>query len=77
MSSYTNLLQTVFVENISDGTWLKPGNNLQCYKENEAAFVFWDAVPEAEYRTSRSIETFGERNGIIIMMAHIERNLVL
>ena len=49
------------VESISDGTWVKPGKLRQCYKENEAAFVFWDAVPEADYPTSRSIEPFYEK----------------
>ena len=36
------------VENISDGTCVKPGNRHQHYKTNEAAFVFWDAVLEAD-----------------------------
>ena len=48
------------VENISDGTWVNPGKLCQCYKENEAAFVFWDSVPEANYPVSRSIEPFDE-----------------
>ena len=30
------------VENISDETWVTPGKRRQCYKENEAAFGFWD-----------------------------------
>ena len=38
----------IVVENISDGTWLKPGNHRQCYKEKKASFIFWDAVPEAD-----------------------------
>ena len=49
------------VKNISDGTWVNPGKRCQCYKENETAFVFWDAVPEAEYPVSRSIEAFDEK----------------
>ena len=31
-----------------------------CYKENEAVFVFWDAVPEADYPASHSIDPFDE-----------------
>ena len=41
-----------------DGIWVKPGKCRQPYKENEAAFVCWDAVPEADYPVSRSIEPF-------------------
>ena len=37
-----------FVENISDGTWVKLGKRRQCYKENESAFVFWNAVTESK-----------------------------
>ena len=36
------------VKNISDGTCVKPGNRRQHYKQNEAAFVFWGAVLEAD-----------------------------
>ena len=46
------------VEKISNGTWVNPGKCRQCYKENKTAFVFWDAVPEADYPTPRSIEPF-------------------
>ena len=46
---------------ISDCTWVKPGKRRKCYKENEAAFVFWDAVTEADYTTSRSIEPLYEK----------------
>ena len=49
------------VENISDGTWVNPGKRRQCYKENEAEFVFWDAVPEADFPASCSIEPFDEK----------------
>ena len=49
-----------FVKNISDGTWVNPGNHHQCYKGNEEEFVFWDAVPEVDYPASRSIEPFHE-----------------
>ena len=47
-----------FAENISDGIWVKPGKCRQYYKKNEAVFVFWDAVPEADYPASRSINPF-------------------
>ena len=40
--------------------WVKVGNYQQCYKPNEAALVYWDAVPEANYPASRSIEPFDE-----------------
>ena len=46
------------VENISDGTWVKLGKRRQCYKKNEAVFVFWDAIPEVEYHAPCSIEPF-------------------
>ena len=36
------------VEKISDGTLFNPGKLRRCYKENEAEFVFWCAVPEAD-----------------------------
>ena len=65
------------VKNISDGTWENPGKRCQCYEENETAFVFYDAVPEADYHTSRSIDPFDKRSGIRIVIAHGEINLVL
>ena len=34
------------VEIVCDGTWIKAGKRRQCYKEGEAAEVFWDAIPE-------------------------------
>ena len=49
------------LQNISDITWVKPGKRRQCYKENKSSFVFWDAVPEAYYPTSRPIEPFDEK----------------
>ena len=36
------------VENISDGKWVNPGNRHKYYKENEAEFIFWAAVSEAD-----------------------------
>ena len=32
----------------------------QMLQKNEAIFVFWDAVPDADYPTSCSIEPFDE-----------------
>ena len=49
------------VKNISNDTWVNPGKCHKCYKENKAAFVFWDASPEADYPTSRSIDPFDEK----------------
>ena len=49
------------VETIRDGTWVKPGKRRKCFKENKASFVFWDAVPEADYPASHSIEPFDEK----------------
>ena len=34
------------VERVCDGTWIKAGKRRQCYKEGEAAEVFWDTIPE-------------------------------
>ena len=50
------------VENISDDTRVKPVKCCQYYKENEAAFVFLNAVPEVDYPASRLIELFDEKN---------------
>ena len=33
---------------VSDGTWLMPGARTRCYTENEAAYVLWDEVQEAD-----------------------------
>ena len=49
------------VKNIRDGTCIKPGNRRQHYKENEAVFMFWDAVLQADYPATRSIEPFSEK----------------
>ncbi len=44
---------------ICDGTWQIQGKRRgQCYKENEAAKVFWDAIPDAEMEAYSSIESF-------------------
>ena len=37
------------VERVSDGTWLMPVERNKCYKEGEAAEVYWDAVSGANY----------------------------
>ena len=34
------------------------GERRQFYKKKDAKFVFWDAVTEADYTASRSIEPF-------------------
>ena len=44
------------VERVSDGTWLIPGSSTKCYKEGEAAELYWDAVPEANYPPGRTAE---------------------
>ena len=37
------------IQEICDGTWQIQGKRRgQCHKENEAAKVFWDAIPDAE-----------------------------
>ena len=33
---------------VSDGPWLMPGARTRCYAENEAAYVLWDEVQEAD-----------------------------
>ena len=44
---------------VSDGTWLV-GENVRTnfFKADEAAKVLWDAVPEVNYPTSKSIAEF-------------------
>ena len=49
------------VEIVCNGTWIKPGNRRRCYKEVEAAEVFWGAIPECNIEASRSIEPFNSR----------------
>ena len=49
------------VEDVSDGTWIKAGTRQQRYKEGEAARVLWDAVPEANFAASKSVEVFDKR----------------
>ena len=33
---------------VSDGTWLMPGARTSCHAENEAAYVLWDEIQEAD-----------------------------
>ena len=47
---------------VSDGTWLMPGARTRCYAENEAAYVLWDEVQEADCSMCKSIESFKEHN---------------
>ena len=44
----------------SDGTWLMLGARTRCYAENEAAYVLWDEVQEADCSMCKSIEPFKE-----------------
>ena len=44
------------VGGLSDGTWLMPGERNKYYKEVEAAEVYWDTVPEANYPPGRTTE---------------------
>ena len=48
------------IEAVSDGTWVLGGHRSKTWKENEAARVFWDPVPEANMKACRSIEKFAE-----------------
>ena len=43
---------------VSDRTWLMPGARTRCYAENEAAYVLWDEVQEADCSMCKSIEPF-------------------
>ena len=45
---------------VSDGTWIIRGERTRCYAENEAAYVLWDEVQEADCSMCKSIETFKE-----------------
>ena len=46
------------LEIVCDGTWIKPVKRRQCYKEGEAAEVFWHAISECNMEALRSIEPF-------------------
>ena len=35
------------IEAVSDGTWVIADHRSKVWKENEAARVFWDAIPNA------------------------------
>ena len=45
---------------VSDGTWLIPGARTRRYAKNEAAYVLWDEVQEADCSMCKSIEPFKE-----------------
>ena len=49
------------MEIVCDGTCINSGKRGQCYKEGEAAKVFWDAIPEYNMEASRYIEPFHSR----------------
>ena len=38
-----------------------PGARTKFYKEGEAAEVYWDAVPEANYPQGRTTEKFDQK----------------
>ena len=48
------------IEAISDGTWVIAGHRTKTWKANEAARVFWDAIPDADLPPLRSVEKFTE-----------------
>ena len=45
---------------VSDRTWLMQVARTRCYAENEAAYVLWDEVQEADCSMCKSIEPFKE-----------------
>ena len=49
------------LERVCDRTWIKAGKRRQCYKEVEAAELFWGAIPECNMEASRFIEPFQSR----------------
>ena len=49
---------------VSDRTWLMPGARTRCYAENEAAYVLWDEVQEADCSMCKSLEAFKEHKFI-------------
>ena len=56
------LLVRGLILDVSDGTWLMPGARTRCYAENEAAYVLWDVVQEADCSMCKSIEPFKENS---------------
>ena len=46
--------------NVSDGTWIMTGAWKRCYAENEAAYVLWHEVQEADCSMCKSIDTLKE-----------------
>ena len=51
------------VRRISDeeNPWVRKGKTRACYKEGEAAEIFWDAIPEAKLKACLSIEPLNPR----------------
>ena len=49
------------VERVSDSTWLMHGARTRCYIEGEAAYVYWDAVPEENYPPHITTEKFDQK----------------
>ena len=45
---------------VSDGNWLMPSARTRCYAENDADYVLWDEVQEADHSICKSIEPFKE-----------------
>ena len=48
------------IKEVSNGTWLKGPRAIKaCWKEGEAARVYWDLVPDAGYdKNTTSVERF-------------------
>ena len=49
------------IERISDGTWLRSGARTKCYKENEAAYIHWDPIPELNMAACKGNQELLER----------------
>ena len=48
------------VKDVSDGTWVIAEHRSKTWKENEAASVIWDPVPEANIPKLTTVEKFAE-----------------
>ena len=50
------------VARVSDGTWLVNANaRTKCFKAGEAAEILWDADPEVNYLSGKSIAEFNPK----------------
>ena len=52
------------IKEICDGTWIIPtksGRGKKCYKEGEAADIYWDAVESAGFEAGRAIVELNPR----------------